>query len=129
MCLSQNIIGITVYVYIIHFIYLPQFCALIIYAHFFTIISNIPVFFLGNFNYPDINWCIPINMGNLVHDKFLTCILQNGLSQLVQQTTRGSACHDLILTTYSQLANGVAITVRGGRTRRAGRGSVCGVGG
>ena len=57
-------------------------------------------------------------MGNLAHD---TCILQNGLSQLVQQATRGSACIDPILTTYSQLVSGVAITVRGGRTRRAGR--------
>lgn len=42
-------------------------------------------------------------------DKFLPCILQNGLSQIVHQGTSGTAHFDLILTADSQLVSDVLL--------------------
>ena len=42
-----------------------------------------PVFVVIEFNYPYIDWSVPINTGSMCSSLFLTCILQNGLTQVV----------------------------------------------
>ena len=40
---------------------------------------------------------VPINTGSVCSSLFLTCILQNGLTQVVTLSTRGNNCIDLVM--------------------------------
>ena len=42
-----------------------------------------------DFNYPYIDWSVPINTGS--------CILQNGFTQVVNLPTRDNNCIDLVM--------------------------------
>lgn len=50
-------------------------------AHFTIICTNNPTFLFGDFNYRDLDWSIPVNLGSFSHDCFLTVLncLQNDL--------------------------------------------------
>ena len=39
-----------------------------------------------------INWRVLISYGSVAHDNFLTCVMQNGLTQVVDCPTHGSNC-------------------------------------
>ena len=56
-----------------------------------------PVVVVGDFNYPNIDWSVPVNTGSMCSSLFLTSILQNGLTQLVNIPTRGNHCIDLVM--------------------------------
>ena len=56
-----------------------------------------PVVVVGDFNYPNIDWSVPVNTGSMCSSLFLTSILQNGLTQLVNLPTRGNHCIDLVI--------------------------------
>ena len=53
----------------------------------------------GDFNLPTINWHIPSLTNNdvITTSKFVSCVIDNGLSQVVDFKTRGSKTLDLIL--------------------------------
>ena len=55
---------------------------------------NNPVFLVGDFDYPNIDWSIPMSLGSVSHE---TCTMQNGLTQIANCPTRGQNCIDLIL--------------------------------
>ena len=57
----------------------------------FLSMTNHPLFIVGDFNLPDINWDVPISLGS-PSDLFLNCVTQNGLPQTVTQPTHGSNC-------------------------------------
>ena len=59
--------------------------------------SKLPVVVVGDFNYPNIDWSVPVNTGSICSSLFLTSILQNGLTQLVNLPTRGNHCIDLVM--------------------------------
>ena len=61
--------------------------------------TNHPLFIVGDFNLPDINWDVPISLGSPSHDLFLNCVMQNGLTQIVTHPTHGSNCIGLVLVT------------------------------
>ena len=50
-----------------------------------------------DFNYPHIDWSVPVNNGSICSSLFLTCVLENGLTQLVNSPTRGNHCIDLVM--------------------------------
>ena len=52
---------------------------------------------VGDFNYPNIDWSVPVNTGSMCSSLFLTSTLQNGLTQLVYLPTRGNHCIDLVM--------------------------------
>ena len=56
-----------------------------------------PVFCVGDFNYPNIDWSVPFSAEILTHVKFLSCTLNCGLLQMVHQPTRGLNCLYLVL--------------------------------
>ena len=58
---------------------------------------KMPVVVVGDFNYPNIDWSVPVNTGSMCSSLFLTSILQNGLTQLVNLPTRGNHCIDLVM--------------------------------
>ena len=41
--------------------------------------TTYPLFIVGDFNLPNINWYVPISLGSSSHDLFLTCMMRNGL--------------------------------------------------
>lgn len=67
------------------------------------------VFCVGDFNYPHINWKIPISHGSIAQNKFLTCTLQNGLTQVVHHPTHGSNCIDLVLVSNPCIINNLTV--------------------
>ena len=56
-----------------------------------------PVFCVGDFNYPNIDWSVPFSADIQTHVKFLSCTLNCGLLQMVHPPTRGLNCLDLVL--------------------------------
>ena len=54
------------------------------------LITKTPLFILGDFNFPDINWLVPCSYGNASHDIFLDFCSSNGLVQCIDYPT-----HDL----------------------------------
>ena len=64
--------------------------------------TTYPLFIVGDFNLPNINWYVPISLGS-PHDLFLTCMMRNGLTQLVSHPTHGSNCIDLVLVSTTDL--------------------------
>ena len=46
---------------------------------------------------------MPISLGSPSHDLFLTCMMRNGLTQLVSHPTHGSNCIDLVLVSTPDL--------------------------
>ena len=66
------------------------------------------VIVMGDFNYPDICW--RLNSEKTARsNKFLTSLADNFIVQKVEDTTRGSAILDLILTNKEDLVNGVRV--------------------
>ena len=69
-----------------------------------------PVTIVGDFNMPNINWIDPVISGPAKESLFLNCLLQNSLSQLVLEPTRGHNILDLILTNCNGVVNDVNIS-------------------
>ena len=59
--------------------------------------SKMPVVMVGDFNYPNIDWSVPVNTGSMCSSLFLTSILQSWLTQLVNLPTRGNHYIDLVM--------------------------------
>ena len=74
--------------------------------------TNHPLFIVGDFNLPNINWDVPISLGSPSHDLFLNCVTQNGLTQIVSQPTHGSNCIDLVLVFSPELIWDISIVER-----------------
>ena len=68
-----------------------------------------PVFVVGDFNFPAIDWNIPICNGCLNQSKFLTCTLRNGLTQLVHSPTHGSNYLDLVSASVPHLVTTLSV--------------------
>ena len=49
--------------------------------------TKTPVIVVGDFNYPYIDWYAPVNTCSMCSSLFLTCILQNGHTQVVNLPT------------------------------------------
>ena len=59
---------------------------------------NTPIYILGDFNLPDIDWSIPTSYGNVSHDLFLSFCNNNALQQLVTEPThKGGNILDLLI--------------------------------
>ena len=54
--------------------------------------------FLGDFNLPDFNWIHLVYPDNVLYNATADFICNQGLSQIVMQTTRGDSILDLVLT-------------------------------
>ena len=52
---------------------------------------------------------VPISLGSPSHDLFLTCMMRNGLTQLVSHPTHGSNCIDLVLVSTPDLIWDISI--------------------
>ncbi len=57
-----------------------------------------PVIFVGDFNLPNMGWSLLRGAGP-VHEEFLQCVLENGLSQFITEPTFGDNTLDLLLCT------------------------------
>ena len=68
-----------------------------------------PVFVVGDFNFPAIDWRIPTCSGCLNHSKFLTCTLCNGFTQLVHSPTHGNNCLDLVFASKPHLVADLSV--------------------
>ena len=68
-----------------------------------------PVFVVGDFNFPAIDWRIPTCSGCLNHSKFLTCTLCNGFTQLVHSPTHGNNCLDLAFASKPHLVADLSV--------------------
>ena len=68
------------------------------------------VFYVGDFNYPHINWKIPSSHGSIAHNNFVTCTLQNGLTQVVDCPTHGANCIDLVFASNPCLIHDLAVS-------------------
>jgi len=62
---------------------------------------NYPVYVLGDFNYPDIDWN-PVNAVTPCARAFLDCLSINNLTQFVAAPTRGKNLLDLILSNIDE---------------------------
>lgn len=58
-----------------------------------------PVTIVGDFNLPLFNWQDLVYPDSEIYNHFADCITQNGLSQLINEPTRGENILDLVLTT------------------------------
>ena len=67
------------------------------------------VFYVGDFNYPHINWKIPSSHGSIAQNNFVTCTLQNGLTQVVDCPTHGANCIDLVFASNPCLIHDLAV--------------------
>ena len=65
--------------------------------------TTYPLFIVGDFNLPNINWYVPMSLGSLSHDLFLNCMMRNGFTQMVSHPTLGSNCIDLVLVSSLDL--------------------------
>lgn len=65
-------------------------------------IGNKVVLIMGDFNYPDIDWN-SLHATQEVSTKFLDCVLDNFLEQVVHENTHLDNCLDLVLVNYNDL--------------------------
>ena len=66
-------------------------------------------FLIGDFNYPSIDWDIPLSFGDACHNLFLETIMRNNLHQVVTQPTRLDNCLDLLFTSEPLLVNEIEV--------------------
>lgn len=108
-CVAFDLVLSKVYCYRFVCFYNPPTCATssVDTATLCSLIDSLsmtyPLFIVGNFNLPNINWYVPISLGSPSHDLFLNCVTQNGLTQIVSQPTHGSNCIDLVLVSSLEL--------------------------
>ena len=68
------------------------------------LITKTPLFILGDFNFPNINWLVPCSYGNSSHDIFLDFCSSNGLVQCIDYPTHDMGnILDLIICNQSGL--------------------------
>lgn len=71
-----------------------------------------PVFLLGDFNLPEVDWSLYHGPDNIVYNTFLDFINSYGLSQLVLSPTRNENILDLILTNNSDIVTNLTTLPR-----------------
>ena len=66
------------------------------YVHFLTVTATLKRLFLL-ISITLISTGVPVNTGSVCSSLFLTCILQNGLTQNINLPTSGNNCIDLVM--------------------------------
>ena len=59
--------------------------------------TNKAIVVVGDFNFPKIDWEIPVSYGNACTDDFLDCCNRNNLKQIVKNPTRDGNILDIVL--------------------------------
>jgi hypothetical protein len=78
---------------------------------FFSKGQNKPCFIMGDFNFPLIDWEIPMCRENSEHAvRFVDCTLEAGLQQYVTEPTRGKNVLDLILCNDDSFVTNVDVS-------------------
>ena len=70
---------------------------------------NYPVFIVGDFNCPNVNWDTLTSTSNQIHLMLCDFVCEHGLSQLVTQPTHGSNILDLVLTNDPRLVCSLSV--------------------
>ena len=70
---------------------------------------NYSVFFLGDFNFPRIDWNDRVSHGGPEHFRFMNCCLRLNLAQLVTEPTRDDNILDLILCSHSSTVSSLSV--------------------
>ena len=76
-------------------------------------VHDMPFFVLGDLNFPNIDWTVPISRGDTAHDTFLNFCMSNNLHQCIYESTheKGNIL-DLLLTNviaYNMLLSSTVI--------------------